>query len=296
MKFFFALCCFISMTVFPAALSAAEWFTDFEAAKAESAKTKRPIFILFTNSESAGCLGFDRAIFNAKKFQDYADKNLVLMKVDFPTTSDRQSKALVKQNRELRTKFGAAIPSAYLLNEDGELYVDFVQKDLSTEEHRRKINRIMDYDPPKSYTDYIDPHVKSYKPPKKADAQPEAKKPAPKKNDAKPAKKPAKKADEKPAPKEADVGETIPDENGGTPLIPINPEGDIQEWLKSKAADEAAEQAAETEEIKEAFEAEKAAVKEEEAKEEAVAKEEDAKEEAPAEIPADTKEEDAKEE
>ena len=67
------------MTVLPAALPAAEWHTDFEKAKAESAKTKRPIFVLFTNSESAGCLGYDRAIFSAKKFMDYADKNLVLM-------------------------------------------------------------------------------------------------------------------------------------------------------------------------------------------------------------------------
>ena len=94
MKFFFALCCFLATALIFPGLSAAEWFTDFEKAKAESLKTKRPIFILFTNSDAAPCLSLDRTIFSQKKFQDYADRKLVLMKADFPAAIHLQPKAL----------------------------------------------------------------------------------------------------------------------------------------------------------------------------------------------------------
>ena len=263
MKFFFALCCCFAMIALPGSLAAAEWNTDFEKAKAESAQTKRPIFVLFTNSESAGCIGYDRAIFNAKKFLDYADKNLVLMKVDFPTTLHRQPAGVAEQNRKLRLKFGATIPSAYLLDQNGELYVNFTKVEKTPEAHRRKLNEIMEFDPPKAYSEYIAPFVKAYVPPKPAEA--------PKKAEAtKPAKKPVKKPAEKPAEKTDDKGgkapenaETIiPDENAGTPLIPINPEGDVQDWLKSRSAGEAAEEAAEAEEVVEAVESEKEALEE----------------------------------
>ena len=53
MKAFYALCCFLAAAILSPALSAGEWFTDFEAAKAESAKTGRPIYMLFSNPDSA---------------------------------------------------------------------------------------------------------------------------------------------------------------------------------------------------------------------------------------------------
>lgn len=264
------------MTVLPAALPAAEWHTDFEKAKAESARTKRPIFVLFTNSESAGCIGYDRAIFNAKKFLDYADKNLVLMKADFPTTIHLQSKTLAEQNRKLRTKFGATIPSAFLLDQNGDLFVNFTKVEKTPEAHRRKLHEIMEFDAPKAYTEYIAPFVKAYVPPKpveepKKEAKAEAKKPA---------KKPAKKTPDKPETKAAEVNtETaIPDEAGSL-LIPLKPEGNVQDWLKARAAEEAAEEAAENEEIIEAVESEKEAIEE---TDKAKAAEEEAKEAAPA--------------
>ena len=244
------------MTVLPATLPAAEWLTDFEKAKAESAKTKRPIFVLFTNSESAGCIGYDRAIFSAKKFMDYADKNLVLMKADFPTTSHLQPKGVADQNRKLRTKLGATIPSAFLLDQNGELYVNFTKVEKSPEAHRRKLNEIMEYDAPKAYTEYIAPFVKAYVPPKPVEE--------PKKAEAKTdAKKPAKKAADKPEtkPAEVNVETAIPDE-AGSPLIPLKPEGNVQDWLKARAAGEAAEEAAEDEEAIKTVESEKEAIEE----------------------------------
>jgi hypothetical protein len=268
MKFFFALCCFLTTAMLFPGLAAGEWFTDFEKAKAESLKTKRPIYILFTNSDAAACINFERTIFSQRKFQDYADSNLILMKADFPVALHLQPKGLQQQNRELRTKFGVSVlPTALLLNADGELYIDFVKADGNMERHRRKLNEIMDFDPPKRYAEYIHAFVKKYTPPEPV----EKKKPEEKK----PARKPARKPAQKPAASRtqpAVAAETnIPDENAGNPLIPLDPEGNFQDWLKSRLAEEAVEEAKEAETAKEIVEEEKEAIEEAEAaKEEAV--------------------------
>ena len=253
MRFLFALCCFLTTALLAPALSAGEWFTDFNKAKAESLKTKRPIYILFTNSDAAPDRSLDRTIFSQRKFQDYADKKLVLMKVDFPVAIHLQPKSLSQQNKALRTEYGISIlPTALLLDANGKIYIDFVKNDGSMEKHRRKMNEIMDFDPPKRYTEYLDGFVKKYTPPKqeekKAEAKAETKKPA--KTSA------AKKPDKKPAEKVQDTNpaETnIPDENGVL-RIPLNPEGDFQEWLKTYQAEEAKEEAMEAEEAKELIE------------------------------------------
>ena len=253
MRFLFALCCFLTTALLAPALSAGEWFTDFNKAKAESLKTKRPIYIMFTNSDAAPDRSLDRTIFSQRKFQDYADKKLVLMKVDFPVAIHLQPKSLSQQNKALRTEYGISIlPTALLLDANGKIYIDFVKNDGSMEKHRRKMNEIMDFDPPKRYTEYLDGFVKKYTPPKqeekKAEAKAETKKPA--KTSA------AKKPDKKPAEKVQDTNpaETnIPDENGVL-RIPLNPEGDFQEWLKAYQAEEAKEEAMEAEEAKELIE------------------------------------------
>ena len=274
MKFFLALCCFLTTAVLAPALSAGEWFTDFEKAKAESLKTKRPIYILFTNSDAAPDRSLERTIFSQRKFQEYADKKLVLLKIDFPNAAHLQPKSIQQQNKELRTKFGITIlPTALLLDANGDLYIDFLKADGSQEKHRRKINEIMDFDPPKRYTEYLDGFVKKYTPPqpeaKKAEAKPDEKKAE--------AKKPARKPDKKPAdkPQAANADTNIPDETAGIPKIPLNPEGDFQEWLKSSQAEEAAEAAkAVTEEAKEASEEAKDAAEEKVEKDKAPAPEE----------------------
>lgn len=263
MKYLFALCCFLTTALLFPALAAAEWHTDFEKAKAESLRTKRPIYILFTNSDAAPSLSLDRAIFREKKFLDYAEKSLVLMKADFPVAIHLQPKSLSQQNAQLRAKYRISIlPTALLLDANGEIYIDFVKADGSAERHRRKINEIMDFNAPKRYAEYLDGFVKKYTPPEPPAAKPEAKSDA-----KKPAKKPARKPDKKTTQKTPDanavsVDTSIPEENAGKPLIPLDPEGNFQDWLKSSLAEEAAEEAKEAEEIKEIVEEKKEAIEE----------------------------------
>ena len=278
MKYVFALCCFFAAAVVFPGLGAAEWLTDFEKAKAESIRTKRPIYILFTNSDAAPDRSLERTIFSQRKFQDYAEKKLVLMKVDFPTAIHLQPKTLSQQNRQLRTDYGISVlPTALLLDATGKIYIDFIKVDGSQEKHRRKMNEIMDFDPPKRYTEYLDGFVKKYTPPKIEEKKPEAKPDEKKADEKKTAKTAAKKPDKKPAdkPQTVTADTNIPDENAGIPKIPLNPEGDFQEWLKSSQAEEAAEAAkAVTEEAKEASEEAKDAAEEKVEKDKAPAPEE----------------------
>ena len=264
MKYLFALCCFLSTVFLFPGVFAGEWYTDFEKAKAESLNARRPIYILFTNSDAAACLGFERAIFSQKKFQDYADKNLVLMKADFPKAIHRQPKGIAAQNQKLKITYGVtSFPTAFLLYPDGRVYIDFVEADGSVEKHRRKLHEIMDFEAPKRYTDYLDGFVKEYVAPtpvvkpKKADPKPADKK----QGDKKPAdkkqgdKKPAKNTEEKP--KETEE-QTVVIEKSGTPLIPLDPKGDLQDWLNSSSTeateaktDESKQEAKPAEETKE---------------------------------------------
>ena len=251
MKYFFALCCFLAAAAVCPGLRAAEWFTDFEKAKAESLKTNRPIYILFTNSDAAPDRSLERSIFSHRKFQDYAEKKLVLMKVDFPTAIHLQPKSISQQNKQLRTDYGISVlPTALLLDANGKIYIDFLKADGSQEKHRRKINEIMDFDPPKRYTEYLDGFVKKYTPPKPEAKKTEAKADERKSEDKKPAKKPDKKPDKKPAdkPQAANADTNIPDESAGIPKIPLKPEGDFQDWLKSSQAEEPAAEAKDAEE------------------------------------------------
>ena len=258
MKYIFVLCCFLTTALLFPGLAAGEWHTDFEKAKAESLKTKRPIYILFTNSDAAADRSFERTIFSQRKFQDYADKNLVLMKVDFPVASHLQPRKLVQQNRQLREKYGIGIlPTALLLDSTGAVFVDFIKEDGSQSKHRQELNKIMDFDPPKRYSEYLDKFVKKYSPPKIEEKKSEA-------EAKKPARKPAKKPEKKPEDNQeqpADAAETnIPDENAGSPLIPLKPEGNFQDWLKSSLAEEASEKEKEIEAAQEVVEEEKESI------------------------------------
>ena len=138
------------------------------------------------------------------------------MKVDFPTAVHLQPKSLSQQNRELRTTYGISVlPTALLLDANGKIYTDFLKADGSAEKHRRKINEIMDFDPPKRYTEYLDGFVKKYTPPKPEEKKTETKADEKKSETKKPAKSTAKQPDKKPAEKQqnANSAETnIPDD------------------------------------------------------------------------------------
>lgn len=88
-----------------ASAAAAEWRTDFEAAKAEAKKDGKIILMDFTGSDWCGwCIKMKKDVLDMKAFTDYAAKNVVLVEVDFPERK-KISAAQKKANDALQKQY-----------------------------------------------------------------------------------------------------------------------------------------------------------------------------------------------
>ena len=102
------------------AAHAATWLTDLDAAKAQAAREGKPVLIDFTGSDWCGwCIKLKQEVFSQPEFEDYANRNLVLVEIDFPR-SKPQSSELKKANRDLADRFRVqGYPSLVLLDSQG---------------------------------------------------------------------------------------------------------------------------------------------------------------------------------
>jgi len=106
-----------------ASASAAElaWMTDVPKAQAQAKADKKLVMLDFTGSDWCGwCIKFDKEVLSTDKFKEYADKNLVLVVVDFPNKKP-QSDELKRANEALGKKYGVdGYPTFVVLSKDGK--------------------------------------------------------------------------------------------------------------------------------------------------------------------------------
>lgn len=97
------------------------WITDYRKAQSISAQTQRDILLSFTSFDSSEfCQKLDTEIYQKEEFKDYARKNLVLVRVDFPKKSE-QAKELKQQNESLAEAFNIrGYPTMVLMNAKGQ--------------------------------------------------------------------------------------------------------------------------------------------------------------------------------
>ena len=104
-------------------LRAAEltWQTDFAAASKQAAQEHKYILLDFTGSDwCPWCIKMDKEVFDGSQFSDFAAKNLVLVKVDFPRKA-AQSPNEKSQNEELAKKYAIeGFPTYILLDSSGK--------------------------------------------------------------------------------------------------------------------------------------------------------------------------------
>jgi thioredoxin-related protein len=85
-----------------------KWYDDLMKANEISEKTKKPIFAMFTGSDWCGwCKKLQADVFAKPEFVKWAEKNVVLMEVDFPR-GKQLSPVLQQQNNSLQQSFGVA--------------------------------------------------------------------------------------------------------------------------------------------------------------------------------------------
>lgn len=98
------------------------WDEQMSSALARARKLRRPILVNFTGSDWCGwCIRLDKEVFSTPAFKEYAAKNLVLLKIDFPRNK-WQTPAERKANMDLARKYGVqGYPTILLLNSKGEV-------------------------------------------------------------------------------------------------------------------------------------------------------------------------------
>jgi protein disulfide-isomerase len=97
------------------------WLTDFDQAKTVAQAHKVPILINFTGSDwCIWCKRLSSEVFEQKAFNDYAKKNLVLLKIDFPR-SIKQTETEKRKNHDLAQQFNIeGYPTIILTDASGK--------------------------------------------------------------------------------------------------------------------------------------------------------------------------------
>jgi len=97
------------------------WMTDYSKALEKAKAEKKMVLMDFTGSDWCGwCIKLDKEIFNQKQFQGYADKNLILLKLDFPQRK-AQSESEKKQNKALSDQYKIeGFPTVIVLDSEGK--------------------------------------------------------------------------------------------------------------------------------------------------------------------------------
>lgn len=103
---------------------AADWETDYAKALETAKRENKRVLLDFTGSDWCGpCIQLNKRAFSRPEFRAYAEKNLVLVEIDYPQRK-KQSASLVKQNEKLAKQYGIeekGYPTIVLLDPAGKI-------------------------------------------------------------------------------------------------------------------------------------------------------------------------------
>ena len=103
--------------------SGADWQTDYGKALQTAKSQNKRVLLDFTGSDWCGpCIQLKKQVFSRPEFRAYADKNLILVEVDYPQRN-KQSAELKKQNEKLSQQYGIdekGFPTIVILDPAGK--------------------------------------------------------------------------------------------------------------------------------------------------------------------------------
>jgi thioredoxin-related protein len=118
-----------------AGVFAADWRTDYATALQMAKSQNKRVLLDFTGSDwCPPCIELKKQVFSRPNFRAYADKNLVLVEVDYPQRK-KQSAELKKQNEKLGKQYGIDVkgyPTVVLLDPAGKVIREFTGYDGET--------------------------------------------------------------------------------------------------------------------------------------------------------------------
>lgn len=95
------------------------WLVNLDEAYKISKETGKPILANFTGSDWCGwCKRLDASVFQKDEFKQWADKNVVLLELDFPRRTQVPNE-IKQQNQALQQSFGVrGYPTIWVFNLD----------------------------------------------------------------------------------------------------------------------------------------------------------------------------------
>jgi thioredoxin-related protein len=104
------------------------WESDYSGAVEKAKAENKKVLLDFTGSDWCGpCIEFNKRVFSRPEFRTYADKNLVVVEIDYPQRK-KQSLELKKQNEKLGREYGLdekGFPTIVLLDSNGKVMREF---------------------------------------------------------------------------------------------------------------------------------------------------------------------------
>lgn len=97
------------------------WLTNLDQAQKEAQSKNRLLLMDFTGSDWCGwCIMLDKEVFSKQEFKDYANKNLILLELDFPRRKQMPPET-VAQNERLLMKYGIqGFPTVVVFDSSGK--------------------------------------------------------------------------------------------------------------------------------------------------------------------------------
>lgn len=97
------------------------WKTDLKEALATAKQENKVVLVNFTGSDwCQWCKRLSDEVFSKSEFEEFANKNLVLVKIDFPQNIP-QSNAIKFYNQQLANMYGVeGFPTIILLDKNGQ--------------------------------------------------------------------------------------------------------------------------------------------------------------------------------
>ena len=97
------------------------WLTSYEQAQKEAQSKNRLLLMDFTGSDWCGwCIMLDKEVFSKPEFKEYANKNLVLLELDFPRMK-KMPPETTAQNERLLMKYGIqGFPTVVVFDSSGK--------------------------------------------------------------------------------------------------------------------------------------------------------------------------------
>lgn len=119
--------------------SAQNWNLNFDAAKVIALKEQKPLVLVFSGSDwCAPCIKLDNQIWKSSEFNEYATKNLVLVKADFPRKkSSSFTKEQLIHNENLAEKYNKKgyFPLVVIFDAKGQVLGETGYKNITPKEY-----------------------------------------------------------------------------------------------------------------------------------------------------------------